>query len=204
MALAVPVRRDLSAEAYLYHVLVAGDQPALSGDAPVVCQLGLLPVLELLAEDSELIADGITRSLNAEGGHAVHVAGSETAETAVAEAGVRLCLENIRSIEAEVLQCTCKGVRDTEVIGILHQAAPHEELHRHIVYFFFNAVGIFNREKAAHQLTDDNGRRLEDLVFGSVCGSDAEMRAELICNRAANLVARNLTNHKYKTSIRRE
>ena len=104
MAVGVPVGRDLSAEADLHRVLIAGDQPAVRGDLPVVGHLGLLAVLEALAEDAQLIADGIARGLQTQGGHAVHVAGGQTAQAAVAESGVRLFLKNIGGIAAQILQ----------------------------------------------------------------------------------------------------
>ena len=199
VALVVPVRRDLTAEANLDHVLIAGDQPAFGCGTPVVGDLGLLSVLELLLEDPKLIADGVAGTLQTEGGHAVHIAGGKTAETAVAEAGVGLCLEDIGSIEAEILQRAGQLVADAEVVGVLHQAAAHQELHGHIVDFLLNTVRIFDREETAHKLTDDDRRSLKNLILRRVGRGDAEMRTELVCNGTADLITGNLTNH-IKTS----
>ena len=100
----VPVRGDVPAEADLDGVLPTGDEPALGRGTPVVGDLGLAAVFKLLAENSQLVADGIARALVAAGGHAVHIAGGETAKTAVAETRVRLGLEDVGRIAAKILK----------------------------------------------------------------------------------------------------
>ena len=106
----VPVRGDVPAEADLDGVLPAGDEPALGRGAPVVGDLGLAAVLKLLAENSQLVADGIARALVAAGGHAVHIAGGETTKTAVAETSVRLGLEDVGRIAAKILKRAGDGL----------------------------------------------------------------------------------------------
>ncbi len=195
VAEAVPMRGDLAAEADLDHVLIAGDEPALGGAAPVVGDLGLLAVLEALAENAELIADGIARGLQAEGGHAVHIAGGETTQTAVAEAGVGLGLKNVARAAAQILQRAGEGFADAEVEGVFHEAAAHEEFHGHVVDLFFRAVGILHGQEAAHDLADHDGGRLENLVIGRGGSGSAEVGAELVLNGAAHFVAGNFTDH---------
>ena len=194
----VPVGSDLPAEADLHRVLIAGDKPAVRGDAPVVGDLGLTAVLELLLENAELITDGIARGLEAEGRHAVHVAGGETAEAAVAEARVRLRFKNIHGAAAHILQRAGERFADAEVEGVLHQAAAHEELHRHIVNFLFGVARILHRQKTAHELTDDHGGSLEDLFVGRGFAGGSEVGTELIFDGAAHLVSGNLSDHMGK------
>ena len=203
MALIVPVRRDLAAETHLDLVLVARNQPALGCDAPVVGRLGLLPVTEHLTEDAQLIADGIARSLNAERGHAVHVAGGQSAQTAVSEPGIRLRLKDIGSLEAKILQRAGQRLPDSEVVCVFHQAAAHEKFHGQIVNFLFHAVRVLGCQKTAHQLADDNRRSLKDLRLGRKGRCDTEMGTELVGDGASNFIAGNLTDH-IKTSIRAE
>ena len=191
----VPVLGDLPAETDLDHILVTGDQPALGRAAPVVGDLGLLAVPELLLENAQLIADGITDPLHAEGSHAVHVAGGQSAQTAVSEPGIRLRLKDIGSAEAEILQGADQGITDPEVEGVLHQAAADEKLHGHIVDFLLLPVRIFYGQEAAHHLTDDDGRGLKNLRLGGVVGRNTEMRAQLVGNGAADFVTGNLTKH---------
>ena len=110
VAVVIPLRRDLAAEAHFHSVLIAGDQPALHRAAPVVGHLGLPAADKLLLEDAELIAQRVARGLHAQRRQAVHIAGGETAEAAVAEAGVRLGLENIHGAAAHVRQRAGDGV----------------------------------------------------------------------------------------------
>ena len=125
----VPVRSDMAAEAYLHRVLVAGDEPALRRGAPVVGKLGLLAVDEFLTEHAQLVADGIARGLKPQRGHAVHIAGGETAETAVAETRVRLTLENIGGASPHILQPADDSLGNAEVERVFHQAPAHQKLH---------------------------------------------------------------------------
>ena len=195
VAEAVPARGDLTAEADLDLVLMAGDQPALGRGAPVVGDLGLAAVLKLLLEHAQLVADGVARGLKPLGGHGVHEAGGETAKAAVAETCVRLLLEDIGRIAPHVLKRAGDGVGDAEVVGVLHKAAPHEELHRHIVYLFFRVARVLDGEQAAHKLADDYGCGLEYLLVGGVLAAYAELRAELILYRAADFVSGYLIIH---------
>ena len=185
----VPDGRDLAAEAHLHRVLIAGAEPALHRAAPVVGHLGLPAAGELLLEDAELIAERVARGLHAERGQAVHIAGGQTAEAAVAEARVGLGLENIHCAAAHVRQRAGNGVGNAQVEGVLHQAAAHEELHGHVMDFFLAALRILRYQQAAHDLADHNGGRLEDLVVGGRGAGDGEMGAQLVLNGAAHLVA---------------
>ena len=196
VAVVVPVGRDLAAEADLHLVLVAGDEPGLRRGAPVVGDLYLLAVLEALLENAKLVADGIARGLQALGGHGVHITCGETAETAVAETGVRLFFKNVRGAAAHILQRADHRVGHAQVIGVLHEAAPHEKLHGHVVYFFFTLAGILNGQQTAHQLTDDDGGRLENLLVGGLLTGDGELCAELVFDRTADFFAGNLIDHE--------
>ena len=195
VAEAVPARGYLTAEADLDLVLMAGDQPALGGGAPIVGDLGLAPVLKLLLEHAQLVADGVARGLKSLGGHGVHEAGGETAKAAVAETCVRLLLEDIGRAAPHVLKRAGDGLGDAEVVGVLHKAAPHEELHRHIVYLFFRVARVLDGEQAAHKLTDDYSCGLEYLLVGGVLAAYAELRAELILYRASDFVSGYLIVH---------
>ena len=193
---AVPVGGDLAAKAHLHRVLVAGDQPALGSDPPVVGHLGLLAVLEALAEDAQLIADGVARGLQAQSGHGVHVAGGETAQTAVAQTRVRLLLENVGGVAPQILQRADDLLGNAQVEGILHEAAAHQELHGHIVDFLFGVTGILRGQKAAHDLTDDHGGGAEHLLVGGGGGSGGKIGAELVLDGAAHFIAGNLSDHR--------
>ena len=148
-----------------------------------------MSVFKLLLEYAELVADGIPRRLEAERGHTVHIARRETPETAVAKPGVRLRLEYVGRIAPHILQRARDRLGYAEVEGVLHQASAHEKLHGHVVHFFFRVLGVLRHVQAAHYLADDYRGRLKYLLVGSLGAGDAEMRAELILYRAADLFA---------------
>ena len=191
----VPVRLDAAAEAHLHRVLIARDEPALGRGAPIVGDLGLTTVFDLLAEHAELIAEAVARGGDVLRGHAVHIAGGETAQTAVAETGVRLGLEDIDGITAHVLQRAGERLGHAEVKCVLHQAAAHEKLHGQIVHLALGRRAALERQNAAHDLADDDGAGLEHLFVRCVQGRDAEVRAELILDGAAHLVTGDLIGH---------
>ena len=193
VAVIVPVFLNSSAEAYLDGVLIPGYEPAFGGALPVVGSFGLAAVLDLLAEDAELVADGIARCGDALGGHGIHIAGGEPAETAVAESGVGLGLEDVGGVAAHILQRADESVRHTEVIGVLHEAAAHEELHGEVVDLLIRLFDLLEGQQAAHYLADDHCRGLENLFIGGLVTGDREVCAELVLKRAAHLVSGNLS-----------
>ena len=195
MAEIVPMGLDLAAEANLYRVLIVGDQPALGGAAPIVGHLGLFAVHKLLLEHTQLVADGIAGALQALGGDGVHIAGGKTAKAAIAQAGVRLFLEDVGGAAAHILQGAGDCVGNAQVIGILHQAAAHQKFHGHVVNFFFRVFGVLSGQEPAHQLANDDGGGLEDLPVGGDLAGYSKMGAELILDGAAHLVAGNLVGH---------
>ena len=198
VAVGVPVRLDAAAEAHLDRVLMARHEPARRGRAPVVRDLGLAAVDDALPEDAQLVAQRVARGGDALGGKAVHVARGKAAETAVAEACVRLGLKNIGSAAAEILERAGERVADAEVEGVLHQRAPHEKLHRQVVHLALGRGAAVERVQAREDLADDDGRGLKDLLVGRGLGRDAEVCAELVGNGAAQLVAGNLIGHWHK------
>ena len=54
---------------------------------------------------------------------------------------------------------------------------------------FFRAGGILRRQKAAHNLADNDSGGLKYLIVGGVLSGDAEMGAQLILNGAAHFIA---------------
>ena len=191
----IPVRLDAAAEADLHRVLIARDKPALGRGAPIVGDLDLLAVFDLLAEHAELIAQAVARGGDVLRGHAVHIAGGEAAQTAVAETGVRLGLKDVGGGAAHVLERAGERFGHAEVKCVLHQAAAHEKLHGQIVHLALRGRGALEGQNAAHDLADDDGAGLEHLFVRCVQGRDAEVRAQLILDEAAHLVTGDLIGH---------
>ena len=74
--LLIPVFLKIALEMHLDGLLRLGIEPDLAAGEPVVGELGLPAVLELLLEDTVLIADGIAHCGIVIGSKAVKIAGS--------------------------------------------------------------------------------------------------------------------------------
>ena len=119
--------------------LRAANLPGIAVAQPVVGELDLPSVADGLLEDAELIADAVADRWDAERGHGVEIAGGETAEAAVAEAGFAFLLADFVEVEAEFGARLTDGLFEAEVEQIVREVGAHEELggeiadHAHIV-----------------------------------------------------------------------
>ena len=190
---AVPARGDVAAEAHFDRLVVSRNEPAFRRAAPIVGDLGLLSVNYLLAEYAQLVAKRISRCGNAERRQRVHIARGEAAETAVAESCVVFRLEYIRGAASHVLKRARKSVGNAEVERIFHKAASHKELHRKIVHLALGGLDLLGGEQPAHDFTNDDGACLKHLIVACCLCCHGKVRAKLILNGAAHLVARDLT-----------
>ena len=186
LAVFIKVGVDRAADLDLAGVVHGRDVPYVARSEPGIRQLDLLAVFDLLLENAVLVADGVAGAAHARGGHAVHVAGRQTAEAAVAEAGVGLFLEDVRHLVAHVFQGCGQLGQDAEVIGVVAQAAADKKFHAQIVHLplpvFFDVVLGFDHvlgECVAH----DERAGLINLLLGSVLDLTAEVALQLACNR---------------------
>ena len=193
VAVIIPVRNDVSAKAHLDGLVRAGHEPALGCRAPVVGDLGLLAVPYLLPEDAQLVAYRVARCGNTERRHGVHVAGGESAETAVAETCVVFLLENVACVSSEVTERPDERFGNAQIEGIFHKASAHEKLHGQIMHLTVGLPVLAEGQKAAHYLTDNDCRGTEHLIVCCVFTCDAELRTQLIFYRRAHLVTGDLT-----------
>jgi len=99
----VPAGADGAAEVDLLCLLGLGQQPRVAQRLPVIGQLHLLALHDLLLEQAQLVADGVAGGRNLQRGHAVQIAGGQTAQTAVAKTCVRLHVKDVGGLEAQVL-----------------------------------------------------------------------------------------------------
>ena len=100
----LPVFLDIALEVYFDRLVRLRIQPDAAARQPVVRFLGLPAVLQDLLEDTVLIADGVTGCRDLLGCHSVQIAGSQTAQTAVAQTCVRLALKDVVQVDVIVLQ----------------------------------------------------------------------------------------------------
>ena len=132
-----------------------------------------------------LVADGIAGAAHARGGHAVHVARRQTAQTAVAEARVSLLLEDVRHLKTHVFERCGQRVEHAEVVGIVAQAAAYEELHAQVMnltvavtlYLVLGLDHVFGQRVA-----DDECACLIDLILLCVLDFAREVALQLACD----------------------
>ena len=179
----VPAGADLAAEVDLLRLLQLGQQPRIAQLHPVVRQLHLLSLHDLLLEDTQLIADGIAGGGDLQRGHAVQIAGGQTSQTAVAQTGVRLHVENIRRLEAQLADGGGQIVQQLQIEGVFHQAAPHEKLQRQVVHLaLFLVRRLLPRLDAAlrHDVAEHHGAGLHHLTVRGLLLGAAVVQPQLL------------------------
>ena len=182
VAVLVPVIDDLAAEANLLGLVHLGDEPGIAQAHPVVGQLDLLAVDDLLLEQTQLIADGVAGGGDLLSGHGVQIAGSQTAQTAVAQTGVGLRLEQVAGGETHVLQSLAQGLQQTQVVGVLLQRTAHQELQGQVVdltLLLFPDLIDGLHLVAGHDVTQNQSAGLEHMSVGGLFHSTAEITLEL-------------------------
>src|ERR1035441_8001412 len=88
MALGIGIVLGVAAEADPERDFGMRDFPRVAEVKPVVQHLDLPAVLDGLIENAEFVADAVARRRNFERGQRIEIARSQTAEAAIAEAGL--------------------------------------------------------------------------------------------------------------------
>ncbi len=125
---------DAAAEADFNGLALVGYQPPVAHVQPVIGELHLPAVHDLLLEDAELVADGVARHGQVQAGGGVQIAGGQTAQAAVAQTRVGLHLVQVVNVHAALLQSLGEHVLQAQIIQIVTQGGAHQELHGHIVH----------------------------------------------------------------------
>ena len=112
----VPELLDAAAEVDVHRMLGDALQPDFAAGQPLVGQLGLPAVDDLLLEDAEFVQDGVAHCWVAAGGQRVHKAGGKTSKAAVAKAGVRFQLKQVFHLDAHLLERLRKLGGKVEVV----------------------------------------------------------------------------------------
>src|SRR5437660_9546638 len=76
--------------------------PGVAEGEPIFRHFLLPAVDDYLLEQAEIVADAVAVSRNLQRRHAVHEAGGEPAEAAIAERGIRLFRNDLVEIDAEL------------------------------------------------------------------------------------------------------
>ena len=118
---------DPAAEADVVGRLAAVELPGVAVLEPGLGQLDLVAVEDLLAEEAVAVADAVAVGGHAHGRHALHEAGGEAAEAAVAEGGVGLELGDLVVVDVEELERRAHRLGEAEVRHrVAHQPADQE------------------------------------------------------------------------------
>ena len=163
-------------------------QPHLTAGQPVVGALLLPAVHDLLLEDAVLVQDGVAGAADAGGGHAVQIAGSQTAQTAVAQTCIGLFLKNAVQIDVGVGQCLLSNLVQTQIEQAHLQAAAHQELHAEVVDLLGAGADGLRLELfvvLAHHLTADQSQRTVDLLVGGNIQLHTILTGELVLKNFA-------------------
>ena len=106
---------DVTVEVHFAGILHYGHFPHVAVAQPVVRQLDLLTVHNLLAEQTVFIADGAAHRGQVKGRQRVHEARCQTAQTAVAQRGFRLFLKHLVHVDVQFVQRLLVGIKRDEV-----------------------------------------------------------------------------------------
>ena len=117
----VPKFFDVSAKVDIDCVLRDALQPDFAAGQPLVRQLGLPAVDNLLFEDTKFIQNRITHGRVAAGCQCIHKAGSQSAQTAVAQTGIRLQFEQVFHPNPHLFERLRKFTGKIEVVDAVFQ-----------------------------------------------------------------------------------
>mmetsp|Transcript_13500 Transcript_13500/g.35937 ORF Transcript_13500/g.35937 Transcript_13500/m.35937 type:complete len:419 (-) Transcript_13500:13-1269(-) len=110
------------------------DLPRVAVDEPVVGDLNLVEILDLLLEHAILVADAVAPAREVESGEGIHEAGSETAEAAISEAGIALLGGHGLEVEADAVKGLLELGVDADVHESVGEVAAHEEFEGEVVH----------------------------------------------------------------------
>ena len=121
---------DVAAEADAVGEFGALELPRVAEGEPILGQFLLHAVLDLLLEQAVLVADAVAERVDLEGRHALHEAGGEAAEAAIAQRGVGLALEQVGEVDALLGERLLDGVGQAEIADGVGEQAADEEFER--------------------------------------------------------------------------
>ena len=182
----VPVLADFAVKADLDGLLGVALEPDLTAGQPVVGPLLLPAVDDLLLEDAVLIQDRVAGAADAGGSHAVQIAGSQTAQTAVAQTCVGLFLVDGVDVDVGRGQCILADLVQAEIHQADLEAAAHQELHAQIIHLLGARADDLRLELlvvVAHHLTADQGQSTIDLLVGGNRQINAVLTGQLVLQK---------------------
>ena len=142
--------------------------------------------MDLLVEDPELVADSVTHRGALEGGQRVEIAGGESAEAAVAQAGLLLAGQHVVVVLAHLGQGRSDLVLDAEVEQVVTQVRPEQELRGEVDGNFAAEVqvGLCGLGPALlHAVPDCQGQRVIVVLRRAQRRGAAQRVAQMVFDR---------------------
>ena len=162
----VPGFLDLAVKTHFNGLIGVCLQPYAAARQPVVSGFLLPTVHDLLLEDAVLIQNRMAGACNAGGGHAVQIAGGQTAKAAVAKACIGLLLIHGIQADACILQHVGSHFVQAQIKQAGFQAAAHQKFHAQVVNLFVTCAQCARKKNlviVAHDLADHHGHGTVNL-----------------------------------------
>ena len=165
----ITVHGDMSAKLDNLPIFRSAKLKGISVLKPVVGNLHLIAVLDLLLEHTVAVADAATVGGIAKGRKGIQKTCSQSAEAAVSERCIRLLILYNVQVESKLLQRFLHNTGSLKVNDVVSEGTTHQELHRHIINHFRILLLIrpLRIDPVIHDLIlDCKGYRLKYLLCG--------------------------------------
>ena len=197
VAAAVVDMLDMAAEMDVVDHFGPLEFPGVAVAEPFV-RIFLLPAMRHdLAEQAEIVADAVADRGDRQRRHALHEAGGEPAEAAIAERRVRLAFAQFVQVDAEIAERGLEHRQQAHIVERVGEQAADQEFEREVIDPL--AAGVVARllggEPAMHDaVAQRQRRRLVPVAPGRHAGVLADRKPELGEDRALDFGQRQLVD----------
>ena len=108
--------------------------PRITARQPVIRNLDLMAVDDLLFEHAVVVADAVTEPGQAERGHRVEKTGGKPAQAAIAEGGIMFKVDQLVEIDVHLGQRLLYILVNIERQQCIGKRAPDQKLHRQVIH----------------------------------------------------------------------
>ena len=158
----------------------------------------VLPALrDDLAEQAEIVADAVADGGDRQRRHALHEAGREPPEAAIAERGIRLAFAQIGQADAEIAERGLEHRQQPHIVQRVGEQAADQEFQAEIIDPLAAGVValLFRGQPVVHDaVAQRQRRRLVPVVLGRHAGVLADRQPQLGEDRALDLGQRQLVD----------
>ncbi|SVK46427.1 Uncharacterised protein [Acinetobacter baumannii] len=147
-----PLLLHAAAEAHLVAGVMARKLPRIAVLQPVVRRFHLLAIDDVLLEHAVLIANAVAAPRQRQRRQRVEEAGRQAPQTAVAEPGVVLFLQQLRQVQSHLVQRVVDVLINTHRQQRVRQRAADQKLHRQVIHLphVLRQLGAVGAQPALH------------------------------------------------------